>query len=100
MLSQRNEIVIWLFSLLLTFIVLCYCAWRITITQQWLYDHRRYIQERDRHWEPLAVNIEAHLIRQDADSRNIFERQSVIMRHQKENAERQEQILELLKARK
>jgi uncharacterized membrane protein (DUF106 family) len=44
---SKSEMVAWLVSMTLVFIVLGYCAWRITITQQWLADHRVYIQERD-----------------------------------------------------
>lgn len=55
---SRPEALIVSFGLVVIVIVLFYCAWRIQITQQWLYDHRQYIQSRDERWEAAERRIE------------------------------------------
>ena len=82
MIRIRAEWLVIVCGLITITIVLFYCAWRIQITQQWLHDHRDYIQARDARWEPFIDEIEAHLSRQDEESKEIKRHQALIIQNQ------------------
>jgi threonine aldolase len=93
-------------ALLGNLIILIYCGTYIAVAKGWQANHTAYTIARDDRWEPILVETEAHLKRQDADSaelkRQILEalrNQAELNRNQVEMTKNQAEILKLLKAR-
>ena len=55
--SKREWLGIACWSLLVAATIV-FLAWRVQITNDWLKEHRQYIQDRDVRWEKWEENVE------------------------------------------
>jgi hypothetical protein len=93
-------------ALLGNLIILIYCGTYIAVAKSWQTNHTAYTVKRDNEWQPILVETEAHLKRQDADSAELkrqilsaLRNQAELNKNQAEILKNQVEILERMKGR-